>query len=231
MKRTAVVAAFVVFLTVSSVASAATVYVDITTNKSLYAPGELVSWTLYAWSSVPVDEPPHILVYGTDGKPTNPDNHGISLLKVDLSEDKGETLSPALYTNLPPPELTGTTYGVANGFALDSRGVATVTPGGLVDIDVHQTPGFASYDIGNDGVMHVYAKGTFTANVLGLHTLSAIIQTAGANYWPDHTEGHLPVAFENAVSGDTQFTVSNVPEPATLVLLGLGGVALLRRRR
>ena len=71
-----------------------------------------------------------------------------------------------------------------------------------------------------------YRSSTFTREQFR----DRVIVAAEFTLWPDDT-GSNPVGFAPAdMMGDsTDFEV--VPEPATLMLLGLGGIALLRRRR
>ena len=192
----------------AAVASAATISVDVTTDKVLYLAGETVNWTVYAWASAG-------------------DNFGVALLSVDLQDDQGETLSAGQTVGGGPTfELQDTEYGVDEWFTLQSAG--TPGPGGtLVDVLANQSPNFPLYNIGNDGSQHLYAKGSYVATVKGWHVLSVSVRAA--NYWPDDT-GSSAVGFGSGdmVGGGTDFEV--VPEPATLMLLA-GGIGILVRRR
>jgi len=209
VKRLATVVALLGILVWTSVASAATISMSVTTDKDTYLPGEMVHWTIYAWAS-------------------SGDNAGVALLSADLADSLGEVFNAALTSGGGPTfELQGTGYGVDEWFILQSAGNPGVA-GQLQDILVNQSPSFPKYNIGNVGsesLALVYAQGEFEATMMGVHTLSASVRAA--NYWP--TGGGSAQDFGTKIGGNTQFEV--VPEPATLVLLSLGGVALLRRRR
>ncbi len=232
MKRFCILVALLVVLGGASLTWAATVYVDVTTDKGSYVVGETVNWTIWVWSSPPLAEPPVPSIF--------PDNHGIALLKVDLDESRGETLSPALITEISPDmfDLTGSACRYATGFNLcdydyDSdgngtllnvhNGVPTPEPGGLVDIIVYQNEEAEdpelppiTFDIGNDGEDNpcIFAQGSFIVTKTGEHTLSAAIQTDGANYWPDHDAvAHNPVPFEQVQEDHADFTVDAVAPP------------------
>ena len=204
MKRFSIAVAFLAVLLAASTASAATAYADITTDKSNYAVGEKVHWTVWAWSSSPVNEPPN--------SSTFPDNHGIALLNMRINDDQGEAMEAADTTEVSEDkfELTNTYYSRARGFILESAGTPTGTtpkfpnPGGLFDILVQQNPDTLDedwlpivYDVGNDGTPHIFAQGSYTATVAGTHRLTATLLTTYANYWPSHDAPlQNPVAFE-----------------------------------
>ena len=192
----------------ATLASAATLYLSVETDKDVYGLGETVNWTVFAWASTG-------------------DNAGVALLGVTLFEDRDELLSPAETTGGGPTfELLDTEYGVDEWFALQSPGTPNPAGGELADIVANQNPAFPLYDIGNDGSPHLFAKGSYVPTQLGDHTLRPSV--TGANYWPDEA-GSNAVAFETVSTTPKTFTVT--PEPATLMLVGLGGIALLHRRR
>ncbi len=208
----AVVAVFVG----AGVASAYDVNAGVSTDKSTYAPGETVYWTMYAWTSTSCP--------------------GISLLALNLHEDQDELLSEAEVTDywvFPPGfwmyELTDSYYGLANGFTMESDGVIEPTGGKLADLVVRQSDDARMYGKGaNDDPSTVFAKGEFVANVMGIHNLSVTLN--GANNWGGTAGNPLPAEAMGAGSmGSAQFEV--VPEPATMGLLLLGALALIRRRR
>jgi len=147
------------------------------------------------------------------------DNEGISLLGVDLNDDTGE--------DIPVADAFGPTFGAANGFFINGLGTPSPAAPRLQDIFVSQftkTP-----DAGNDGAEHVFATGAYEAMVLGVHRLTVSPRPGAANYWPIGGGTAVPFEFVDEALGSTSFTV--VPEPATLSLLGLGGLFLVRRVR
>ena len=189
---------------------AETINLKVVTDKSTYIAGETVNWTISAWADAGA-------------------NHGVSLLGVDLAESKTETLSSAdkeNYNNIPSlPQLVGGGYGILQGFILGSTGNATVA-GQVADINVYQNAGAPVYDIGNSGET-AFAEGSFQASVLGGHTLSATLRAG--NYWADTSATASAFGLTDLSEAGADFTV--LPEPGTMCLVGLGGLALLRRRK
>jgi len=212
MRNRQIVSGFIALCLFSTAAfgvAGETINLKVVTDKSVYAIGETVNWTVSAWADSGA-------------------NHGISLLGVDLAESKNETMSPAdkeNYNNIPTlPQLVGGAYGILQGFTLGSAGNATVA-GQVADINVYQSPGSPAYNIGNSGEA-VFAQGSFQASVLGDHTLSASLRSG--NYWADTSA--TAAAFESVDLSEASADFL-VPEPGTICLVGLGGLALLRRRR
>jgi hypothetical protein len=177
---------FILFL-IAWVPSAlcATLHLEVETDKAVYYPGQTISWSLYAW--------------------TDPaGNRGISLLSVHLDDDTGEALNPPDNSG---SEFTDTEYGAAENFIVAGPGTIAGSSSRLRDILAFQSPAAKTLDIGNDGVQHVYCKGSYTATALGTHTLTAIYNSA--NYWPDPTNN--AVAFEANDSIPAVFEVLSEP--------------------
>ena len=213
MKKVILLAVVAVFVG-AGVASAYDLNCSVETDKEVYAPGETVYWTMYAWTCT--------------------DCPGISLLALNLLEDRNEVLNAAdIVTYEPYPsvfisELVGSDYGLADGFTLESEGVPEPAGGLLADIVVRQADGARTYGAGATGSPIVFAQGNLPAGALGMHNLSITIN--GANNWTGTYEDQGPAEPMTAgqLSGDDYEVV---PEPATMGLLLLGALALIRRRR
>ena len=182
----------------------------ITTDKLTYLPGETVYWTLKGWAD-----------QGSAGS-------GVALVSAGLTDDTGEQMNDAdsefLYVVL--WSLIGSDYSALQAFVLESDGVSTV-PGQVIDITARQGDGSRQLNIGNDGQEHVYAIGSYTANILGFHNLDPIF--TAVNYWSSDTGPAMELP-EGTLTG-CRYEV--IPEPATMCLVGLGlsGLAWIRRRR
>jgi len=102
------------------------------------------------------------------------------------------------------------------------RGYLITVNGGTVDIDgnagglndAHNTVDFTDFG------------GTFTADYGSFADIAAVTSALGTDFL-NNTSGTL-LATDN---GDGSYTVSVVPEPSSTALLGLGGLALILRRR
>lgn len=191
---------------ISSAAFAATINIRVETDKETYRVGDTVTWTIHASAS-------------------QTDNRGVALLSVDLDDDTGEPLSPAL-TSASGTEFLDTNYGDEEFYIMTGPGTPAPSQPHLRDISVMQLPFKKLLDVGNDGdPNYILAKGTYTAAVLGPHVLSPSFNAA--NYWPDETNN--AVAFENAILAPAVFTVmlnSDVNKDYYVNLLDLAIIAL-----
>lgn len=214
IQRESLFVGLVVAVCMATTASAATLNLQVTTDKPVYAPGDTVTWTIEAWASTG-------------------DNRGISMLGVDLAESRLEALTAALVDGDPSTkDLHLSLYNHANGFLLAGDWPGG-TPGGTYDPDfpgvlsevgVLQMPDAPVFNIGNDGSEPVFATGRYTVEALGSHTLSLAV--TGEMYWPLATD--VSANFQSTNNTPATFLVT--PEPATLSLVALGLLALRRRR-
>ena len=204
-------------LLVASVAAAQVpqLHLTVETDKALYLLGETVTYTVYAW--------------------TDPaGNSGVSLLSIGVEDDQVETLGlPTTETLEPIPGffLTGlapSEYGLANAFTMESGGVID-GDGEVVDVTVRlSSTGTLKTDVGNGGQPVVFCQGSYVPQTLGVHTMQASMNAG--NYWQTPTGPAMP--FDAGVNTAGVYEVV-IPEPATMALLGLGlgGLAVIRRRR
>ena len=164
----------------------ATLHLEVEVDKACYFPGETVNWTLYAWADPG-------------------DNDGVALLSVNLDDDAGEPLGAPAQAG---GEFTDTEYGISENFVIaGAGGTLAATSPRLRDVNVLQFPNNRMINIGNDGVRHVYCKGSYTVSIMGTHALTATLNAA--NYWPDAISNALE--FENSDTTPAAFDV--VPEP------------------
>ena len=89
------------------------------------------------------------------------------------------------------------------------------------------------YAIYKDGNQVNYTNDTSTANFTGLLNIG---RTYGPSYY--YTDGNMDEVriwhanvFDAAPNSGKTDTIANIPEPATICLLGLGALSLLRRKR
>jgi hypothetical protein len=173
-----------VILLLISAAPADVVHLQVSTDQDKYLVGQTVNWTVYVWAEPGV-------------------NRGIAYINFDLKDDTFETLSPALKTG---PEFTDTDFGTAQKFTDPKPG--TWDPNTLHDIIAYQYPFDRLLDVANSGVPNVLCKGSYTANVLGFHTLS--LPDVRVDYWTGPTGG--AVRFETIDPNSVVFKVIDEPE-------------------
>ncbi len=174
-----------IVLLIATTIQAETITVEIQTDKTTYFIGQTVSWTIYAWAEV-----------GT--------NRGVSLVSLDLDDDSGDPLNPALMSG---SDFQDTEFGTAQNFQFSTSGTQSPTPPKLQDVGTFQFNFAKMFDIGSDGLPHVLCKGTYDVTTVGTHNLNVIIDAA--EYWPDTTNN--TVSFETPIDNDTTFDV--IPEP------------------
>ena len=206
----------IVFVLGASVASAATINAVVTTDKTVYLPGETVTWELFAY------------VLESDG------TDGVALLAINVHSDTPEALNVAKsqIVFMTVTENFETDFGFAVGF--DKQGYGSVSPGGdLLDLTVADTsPADHTSNVGEVAdttpPLPKVGEGEFVVNTAGDYTLS--LSYNGANYWASPT-ATTATGFETLATQSAQFEV--IPEPATLMLtaMGLGCLGLFRRRR
>lgn len=110
----------------------------------------------------------------------------------------------------------------------DATGAAAVTTGTELAISLAEL-GNPTGDI-RVAVLINGGNHDFLSNQF-LGSLAAGIGNLGNDGAGNFTDGNLNNIDLNQYTGDQFFTVSNVPEPASLALVALGGVAMLGRRR
>ena len=178
--RTAVIAALLIG---AGMTSAATINVQVVTDKSIYKIGDTVYWTVYAWAS-------------------KGDNRGVALLSADMEEDTADTLQ---LPSIAGGEFAGTAYGTEEKFVKFVDPVLSQVSPELRGILVMQLPNDRRLDIGNDGrTDHILVQGSYTIVEHGWHTLSVILNAA--NYWPDSVN-LMAAAFETINSSPARFRV------------------------
>ena len=180
-----------------STVSAQVLQLKVETDQTAYLVGQTVNWTIYAWADS-----------GT--------NQGISAITLDLNDTAGEALTPALMNG---SDFQDTEFGTPQKFVLTKSGTSSATPPRLQSLLTSQFNFDIGPNVGNDNLPHILCKGSYTASVLGAHTLQ--IQNPAANYWS--TISGPARAFPTINLTNAAFNVSLEP----LVCGDLGTVYLL----
>ncbi len=175
-------------------APADVVHLQVITDQDTYLVGQTVQWKVYVWVEPGI-------------------NRGIAYINFDLKDDTYEVLGPALKSG---SDFVDTEFGAPQKF-IDLK-AGTWDPNTLHDIIAYQLPTYRKLDVGNIGDPNVFCKGSYTATVLGSHTLS--ILDARVDYW---IAGSLQaIRFETIDPNNTAFEVISEPsicgDPGTVYL-------------
>jgi len=123
--------------------------------------------------------------------------------------------------------------GVAGGASFS---IANIDVAGLTGADLYlvfyDLPFAESNTAPGEGVA-VGAVGAFAANTFGFGGDAWTIQAENGDFTVNFVSDSLTQAFGLAATGfaDPDFTAVTTPEPASLALLGLGGLLIARRRK
>lgn len=132
--------------------------------------------------------------------------------------------------------LSGTAAGFGNSVAVDGAysGNLTATAGSyvvaMVGLGGNGNTG-QSADVNPNAPLTVISRNTRASNWVGHATAGALVTSSGAATYSftDGTPG-TDISFV-AVEFTALAVAAPIPEPSSLILIGLGGLALLRRRR
>lgn len=117
----------------------------------------------------------------------------------------------------------------------DGTGVVKLTNGGLMVAESTLSIGGNNsfIDMSSGGILMIGGDATDLSGFLALIGGSGIIRYWDGSDWSNITNADASsYSVEAITSGDfAGYTMLTVPEPATMSLLALGGIALLRRRR
>ena len=175
---------FLVVLLQINIAPADVVHLKVETDQDMYLVGQTVHWTVYAWAEPGI-------------------NRGIAYINFDLKDNAAETLNPALKSG---DDFVDTEFGTPEKFIDREAGTWDIDT--LHDIIAYQFPTNRKLDVGNSGDPNVFCKGSYTATVLGAHTLS--ILDYRVDYWIE--ESLQVISFETIDPINAVFEV--IPEPA-----------------
>lgn len=184
-----------------AVAAAPTFSWKIGTDADEYDVGGTVYWTL----SIKSDNPAA-------------GNHGVAGAVFELDDNTSDVLEAPATLEGWVPAITQT--GSIVGDKLTNLGFVQ--------------PGFGTqaYDLANDGQWKILATGTYhvydDVTNDGWHTLTA--QATTANYWGTLGANDPSTGFSQ-VDGSAGSATFYVPEPASIALLGIGGLLVVRRRK
>lgn len=137
-----------------------------------------------------------------------------ALSVADFSVDLSSLMGDFLYSSFPTDFAGGNTI---SNVTFSGTGTA---PGFILAV-----PNGGSLSLGSAVVTLPSADGTYTLDV---SNLSAVDNNSGARF--DYGFAQR-VTLWPVGGGTVDLQVGAIPEPATLALLGIGGIAMLRRRR
>ncbi|MFD2256114.1 PEP-CTERM sorting domain-containing protein [Luteolibacter algae] len=141
--------------------------------------------------------------------------------EIAILDDTSSELAALLFTADPASSTTWKiSYRLAGGMLVDTASTAIAGSGYFLAFDFSDTTGKISYGTATAGV------GT---NLIGEGALTSADDLGAINI------SHIPVAAEgtsvNKIIFDNINAATTVPEPSSALLLALGGLALIRRRR
>lgn len=185
-----------------------TLYVSIETDRDIYDINDIVIWEIYVYASFA-------------------NNSGISLLGINLNVDQNIILNLALLD--PDGNLMDSYYGEYNGFSniMGLGGTVHYSPNlsQILDICSIQLPAYRVFDIGNDGIPHLFAQGEFIASIDGdYHLFTDVVAAA---YWEYSGSDDIYNSTEFKQIGYGSKDIVVLPEPSIIFLLGIGFVIMV----